>query len=264
MEYINKNKHFSPKNKFISILSKEYLFSVFASRIFFYYGDMKICLIHKGSPASSGVQKYLQESSFSLEEILLQDQESFPFVAVAQADIIIFDVISGKGEVGDYSFIKRIKTATPILLATNNNEASLYREKMLDAGVDGCIQTPFLKEELILRLTKLVNKKGERLFSGTNIESSGVVMNLRDHVVMVEGEIVSFTKTEYSILLHLFLHKDRIVSNKELSLYLGEEIKKDSLALNIHIFNLRKKIKDPHLIKTVPRYGFTISSPLNV
>jgi DNA-binding response OmpR family regulator len=76
--------------------------------------------------------------------------------------------------------------------------------------------------------------------------------------VEVEGEKLLLTKTEYSILLHLFLHKNIIVSHKELLSCLDEETSKDTLAINIHIFNLRKKIKNVHLIKTVPLYGFII------
>lgn len=233
------------------------------SSVFSYAGYMNICLIHKGKNNTSGIEVYLQDSKHVVQEVCLQD--NLDLKNIRKPDVVIFDIISTKGEDNDYLLLKKIQLiteSTPVLLATNSNESSKYREFMLDAGVDGCIQTPFLQEELFLRLEKLMKKKNTRFFSGTKIEANNVEIDIKSHRVELEGEKVSLTKTEYSILLHLFLHKDILVTSKELSSCLVEETGQGSSAINIHIFNLRKKIKNIGFIRTVPSYGFMVTNTL--
>jgi DNA-binding response OmpR family regulator len=224
---------------------------------------MHICLLRKEKKETSGIKKYLEGVPYSIEEISCDEKDFFQSITKSDADIIIFDVGDSKGGETDTEVLKQLHTTVPVLLVTNSNETSIYREKMLDAGVDSCIQSPFLQEELLLRLKKLAIKKDTLLFFGTRIVVDGITIDIRNHTVTEEGEQISLTKTEYRILLHLLLHKDTIVSTKELILCLDEDIKEDSLALTTHIFNLRKKIKDVHFIKTVPLYGFTVSNSLN-
>ncbi len=222
---------------------------------------MNVSIIHKGIKNTSSVRNYLSErDDYKLEELSLHSG-AFNCLREFNPDVIIFDSIVWRGEIMDSDYIKeirKIKPNTPILLATASTETASYREQMLDEGVDGCIQVPFLADELHLRIMKLAAKKNSLLFTGTTIGSDDVVMDIRTHEVKEHGNQVSLTKTEYSILLHLFLHKNVLVSNKELSVCL-RDADEESLALSIHIFNLRKKIKTPELIRTIPLYGFTIS-----
>ncbi len=202
----------------------------------------------------------LAQDNYFVQEVSIYEG-TFETIPLNSPDIIIFDSIIWKGDSSDVDYIQEVRKllpSTPILLATASGESSTYRESMLDEGVDGCIQVPFLAEELHLRIMKLLSKKNNLLFNGTKVGTEEVTMDLRSHEVKQHGEQVSLTKTEYSILLHLFLHKNVLVSSKELSTCL-RDAGEDSLALGIHIFNLRKKIKTPELIKTVPLLGFTIS-----
>lgn len=223
---------------------------------------MKVCCIYKEENSFLKSENFLN-SSFAYEVIFINITDtSLDTLIQCDYDVIVFDVAMSKGELSDAQVVTKIQSytkSTPILLVTNSNELSKYRECMLDNGVDGCVQVPFLQEELFLRLKKLAQKKGDRLFSGTHIDIAGTIMDIRNHTVVVKKEEIALTKTEYSILLHLFLHKNIIVSTTELASCFQNESKESSLALNVHIFNIRKKIKDTKLIRTIPLYGFIIS-----
>lgn len=222
---------------------------------------MNICLIHKEKNDSSDLVSYLRSSHHVLREVFLQEEE-LETLARSMVDVIVLDVSSHKGESSDLLFLKKLQDITrtiPVLLVTHATESALYRESMLNAGVDGSIQFPFLKEELFLRLEKLVTKKDTLLFKGTTVITHDVSVNMFNHVVEKKGQELSLTKTEYRILLHLFLHKNALVTTTELSECLSLEPKEDSLSLSIHIYNLRKKIQDCSLIRTIPLYGFTVS-----
>lgn len=223
---------------------------------------MEICIIHKEKNSLSSLRSNFIDSPHFLKEVCLEET-GLNAIGTIVSDVLIFDVTDSPGIYEDSRLIKKIREVTktiPILLATSNRESSQYREMMLDAGVDGCIQMPFLNEELLLRIEKLVTKKDTLLFLGTKINARNVEIDIRSHTVNTGEGRVPLTKTEYGILFHLFLHKNSIVSNKELFGCLGEKTKEDSSVLNIHICKLRRKIKDVHIIRTIPMYGFTISS----
>lgn len=177
-------------------------------------------------------------------------------------DLIMLDMLRVRGERNDNDLVDVIRASygtIPILLATRHDESPEYRRMMLDAGVDGCIQVPFSPEELLLRAEKLLKKMDTLLFEGTEICVGNVRMNMGAHQVEREGETVNLTRSEYSILFHLFLHKNSIVSYEELGMCVHEEAYVDSSRIGIHIHNLRKKIRDTQLIRTVPLYGYKIS-----
>lgn len=223
---------------------------------------MKICIIHKEKNNLSTLRSSFANSPHFLHEVCLEEI-GLQGIRDIVSDVIIFDVTDSQGAYTDSHLAKKIRETTktiPILLATNHGESSQYREMMLDAGVDGCIQLPFLNEELALRIEKLLMKKDTLLFSGTKIAARSVEMDIRNHTVHIKEGCVPLTKTEYGILLHLFLHKNSIVSHKELFGCLDENIKEGSTVLNIHICKLRRKIKDAHIIKTVPLYGFMVGN----
>lgn len=223
---------------------------------------MNICLIHKEKSGPSTLCNFLQSAKkYSVVQFSLYELDALTYIEKNNVDVILLDVISMSDYETDSLFLENIIKGNwniPVLLATQSNETSKYREKMLDKGVDSCIQLPFLREELFIRLDKLLQKKETLLFSGTKIDANHVEMDIREHTVKTEGEEISLTKTEYGILFHLFLHKNTIVSTKDLSLCLDNQNNIDSHALNIHIFNLRRKIKNMGIIRTVPLYGFMV------
>jgi DNA-binding response OmpR family regulator len=227
---------------------------------------MNIFLVYKGKKANSELIVHLYNQIHIIQEISLMNT-SLDDIHACNADVILFDVSSHKGESNDLLLLEKIQELTkkiPILLVTHSSETALYRESMINGGVDGSIQFPFLEEELFLRLEKLVRKKDSLLFKGTTIHTHDISMNMYSHVVEKKGEKLSLTKTEYRILLHLFLHKNVPVPSVSLSGCLVENSKEVPLSLSVHIFNLRKKIQDLTLIKTVPLYGFTVSDAYTV
>ncbi len=222
---------------------------------------MKICILYKSSKDNLGIAKYLDRDTSTIHRLQISS-DTIGMLDNLVTDIIVMDTLHHKGEDQDVSLIKEIREKikiTPILLATGHEESSKYREAMLNSGIDGCIQEPFSKEELRLRMDKLLQKKDVLLFSGTKVQVDDVSMNLQNHTVKKSDKEINLTKTEYSILFHLFLHKNALVKNDDLSIYLGQNTSLDSESIYTHVFNIRKKINNDRLIKTVPNYGFMLS-----
>jgi two-component system, OmpR family, alkaline phosphatase synthesis response regulator PhoP len=216
---------------------------------------MHIYIFHKGK--NSFVDHYLA----SEENAVLKtpyNERVVEKLATWSGDVIIIDGVGGCGNSADVQRVVQIRSATdiPIFLVLGSRDDSSYREQMFNAGVDGCIQVPFMKEELNARLKILVHKKREPLFTGTIISRGDVHMNIHTHEVHIDGERLDLTKIEYGILFHLFLHRHAVVKIEELHRYLHQEAKNTSSVLNVHILNIRKKLGRRKIIETIPQFGF--------
>jgi DNA-binding response OmpR family regulator len=216
---------------------------------------MNVCIVYKGD--ASFVWKYFAHADGVCAEMMSIDAYRVR-VSETQFDIVIFDVVYAKGNECDVETIAEIRhvTSVPIFLIVGNNEDASYREMMFNAGIDGCIQVPFLKDELFARLKILIKKEKKPLFTGTVVHTHGVCMDIRTHHVVLKGKKLNLTKIEYSILFHLFLHKQSVVSVDELSLYIHSEVGDYPSVLNVHILNLRRKVGKLKIIRTVSQYGF--------
>ncbi len=220
---------------------------------------MKISLLHRDGVHQPSTLKHLK-SNFDVTVIELRE-DYLDRLVESDADVIMLDFLSdGMVREDDDILVKGIRSVsrTPLFLVLTEHAGASYREKMFDSGVDGCIQAPFMKEELFARLS-ILGKKSSLLFTGTTIHARGVYMNLTSHNVSYEGKTLSLTKTEYGILFHLLLNKCSVVRTRELDLYIQNGKSSHSSAVNVHILNIRKKLGSGNVIRTVPHHGFLVS-----
>jgi DNA-binding response OmpR family regulator len=220
---------------------------------------MKICLLHRGGVTQPGLRKFLNPEDEVHEIILREDYLSE--IIEWTPDIVILDFTQDSGVHDDVALVKGIQSVTrvPLFLALRRDVEAEYRERMFNSGVDGCIQAPFLREELHARLSILIRRRDALLFTGTVVRAGDVRLNMATHEVVQEGRTLDLTKTEYSILLHLLLHKYSVVHPEELNFYIRKEKEGQSSAVNVHILNIRKKMGGEGIIRTVPHYGFLVS-----
>ncbi len=175
--------------------------------------------------------------------------------------IIVLDFLSACIHVDDVQVIQGIRkvSSAPICMVVPPTTPAAYREAMFDAGIDGCVQAPFLDEEFLMRLKTLHRKTNSLLFEGTVITSGSVRINLATHTVYNGPDEVYLTKTEYGIFLHLMIRRRAVVSSQVLMQHVRLNLRTVSTVLNVHILNIRKKLRGLNIIHTVPRQGFYIS-----
>lgn len=226
-----------------------------------YANGMRVCVIHQ-TTENATFDEHIRDQSFDLLDHVVWSENGENMLQNNYYDLVIIDAVTYCSGDNDYALVRSvrgIKGVIPIFLITGDTVTAGYREHMLDCGVDGCVQIPFYQDELRLRLQKLCNKKDVLLFDGTTVEVEDIDVDIREHTVRKKGGGVNLTKTEYSILFHLMLHKNIPVSNDQLSLCLDQEVKEHSSAVNIHILNLRKKLGSDQVIRTIPHYGFLVA-----
>ena len=154
----------------------------------------------------------------------------------------------------------------PIIFLTAKSET----EDMvlgLNVGADDYITKPFVPVEVLARVRSHLRryaKLGSRPEEGSGeLTIGGITVNDREKTVTVEGEIVSLTPTEYSILHLLMNNPGKVYSTKALYEAVWQEAALGSEgAVAVHIRHLREKIEinpsEPRYLKVVWGQGYKL------
>jgi DNA-binding response OmpR family regulator len=171
----------------------------------------------------------------------------------------VMDGITATDKIREFSNV-------PIILLTAKSETEDV-VLGLNVGADDYITKPFVPVELLARVRSQLRRYatlGSRpeLDSG-EISVGDILLDDRTKTVSVEGEPVSLTPTEYSILRLLMENPGKVFSTKALYEAVWQETALGSEgAVAVHIRHLREKIEinpsEPRYLKVVWGQGYKI------
>ena len=147
----------------------------------------------------------------------------------------------------------------PIILVTAKT-SEIDKVKGLDAGADDYMTKPFGVMELISRVKALLRRS-----QNTNnkiLQFMDILMDDQKHQVSIKGEACELTFKEYE-LLKLFMINPGIVIRRDLILerIWGTDFEGESRTIDMHIKNLRQKLKDSgKCIKTIRNVGYVMNA----
>ncbi|MGV3152418.1 response regulator transcription factor [Sarcina ventriculi] len=136
----------------------------------------------------------------------------------------------------------------------------------LNIGADDYVTKPFNNLELVARVKSQL-RRYEKPLSIENSQDTIIIKDLLiDNInkkVVLRGNEVKLTATEYKILILLASHPGRIFSIKEIYEKVWEEaFYKSENTVTVHIRRMREKIeinsKDPEYIKVVWGIGYKV------
>lgn len=198
--------------------------------------EQDLCEILKFNLETEG---YVVETANSAEEAMTMDISSF--------NLLLLDVMMG--EMSGFAMAKKLKenpttASIPIIFLTARDTEN-DTVTGFNLGADDYISKPFSIREVLVRIRAVIRRTNEtddhtepKILKYQDLE-----MDLDRKKVLIDGEDVPFTKTEFE-LLHLFLsEKGHVFSRQEL---IDRIWPKDVLVLDrtvdVNITRLRKKI----------------------
>ena len=143
----------------------------------------------------------------------------------------------------------------PVLILTAR-DSSADKIAGLDAGADDYLTKPFDLPELQARLRALIRRAGGA--ATPTLEHAGVVLEPASKRVTRDGQSVTLSAREYTLLHDLLSHKSHIRTRSQLeeSLYAwGEETGSNTVEVYVH--HLRKKL-GADFIRTVRGLGYQL------
>jgi len=146
----------------------------------------------------------------------------------------------------------------PVIMLTAKN-TEYDRVVGLDSGADDFISKPFGMMELVARTKALLRRTTKRT-AGEEFRLGMLYVSLSKHLVMVEGEEVTLTNKEFSLLTCLLQNQGRVLTRDQLLNDIwGYSFDGENRTVDVHIRTLRHKLGDAgRLIKTVRGVGYKI------
>jgi len=145
----------------------------------------------------------------------------------------------------------------PVLVLTARGS---WRETVegIDGGADDYVAKPFRMEEVLARLRALIRRASGQFERA--LTCGLVTLDPRLARVTRDGAPVKLTSHEYRVLSYLMHHRDRVVSQGELTEHIyAQDCERDSNTVEVFIARLRRKL-GPTLIETVRGFGYRLGS----
>ena len=208
--------------------------------------DENIQEIVKLSLESNGYQVRLYDNAV---DAIIDIKEEAP-------DLAIFDVMLP--QMDGITAIKKIRetnTQMPILILSAK-DSEIDKIHGLDSGCDDYMTKPFGVLELCARVRTLLRRVQPK---NKVIKTPTLSIDKSTHVMTLNHQVMDLTHKEYQLLVYLIENKDRVVERDELlNTIWGYDFIGESIALDVHIRSLRKKLNDDgeKYIKTIRSVGY--------
>lgn len=159
-------------------------------------------------------------------------------------DLLLMDIMlpyrSGDIVLSD---IRRHSTVPVIILSAK--ETTQNKIDLLRLGADDYITKPFDMEEVLARMESNLRRTQIQNGSQSFFQHKDLILKFEKNTVFLQGKELFLTAKEYAILELLMKYPDKVFSKANLfqSIWGTEYISEDN-TLNVHISNLRNKLKN--------------------
>ena len=199
--------------------------------------------------------------SLKLEGIItdwVRDSEEADLaLATATYSLLLLDLgLPGKGGLDFLAELREQANPVPVIILTARDGVQ-DRIRGLDTGADDYLVKPFDPDELAARIRALQRRLAGR--TTPVFEHGPLVLNPATRELFRNDDRITLFSREYVILAALMEHPGNLLSRKTLEEKLygwGEEV--ESNAVEVHIYNLRKKIGAERIV-TVRGVGYKLA-----
>lgn len=192
------------------------------------------------------VSDYLEASNY---QVLTADSgnQALAIVARTVPDLMILDV-SMPGCDG-FEVCRQIRQshALPIIVLSARGE-DLDKVLMLELGADDYLTKPFNPRELMARVQATFRRiawdKNDSSAGNSKLEIGGLSLDLESRQAWVDGEVLSLTPIEFSLLACLAQNRGHNMTRQQLlDKVWGQEYFGDERTVDAHIRGVRAKLR---------------------
>jgi two-component system OmpR family response regulator len=179
-------------------------------------------------------------------------------------DLLIIDV--NMPIMDGFELLERLRSNndnTPAIMLTARKDRSDVT-RGLKLGADDYLSKPFGLEELTLRVRAILRRSIKSSEDYSILTCGPISLNEQTYEVILDGEQVELSKTEFRLLQHLLANKGRVLTKANILSEVWEiDFEADSGVVDTYISYLRKKFHSENFegIKTVRGVGFQIVEP---
>jgi DNA-binding response OmpR family regulator len=199
------------------------------------------------------VRTYLERDGFTVIWVRSGDAAlaELPRHPVA---LVVLDI--GLPGVDGFEVCRRIGGRIPVIMLTARDEVT-DRVAGLEVGADDYLTKPFSPRELTARIKAVLRRSRGLGSDGAPITLGTVTLSPSAREVRVDGREVSLTQREFDLLEYLVRRRGQVVGREELlEAVWGFISPGETRTVEVHVAQLRKKLGNPSLIRTVRGVGY--------
>ncbi len=210
------------------------------------------------------VALYLKRDGFEVNHATT-GPEAITAVTARPPDLIILDVMLPGFD--GFEVLRRIRndlrSDVPVIMLTARGQ-EIERILGLEAGADDYVTKPFSPQEVVARAKAILRRMG-KAEEETAVDKPIVLTDLevdpKYHRVVVRGDEIKLTATEFNLLLFLVNHPGQVFSRDQLlEKVWGFNEYVDPSTVTVHMRRLREKLEvdpgNPHWLQTIWGVGY--------
>lgn len=202
----------------------------------------------------------LEASGYRVLEALTGG-EGITRAAQHRPDIIILDL--GLPDMDGLEVLRRLRewTKTPVIILSVRDDDQ-GKVAALDAGADDYLTKPFSTDELQARI-RVALRHAQPEAQEPLFRCGDLTVDLSRRLVMLRGEPVKLTPTEYALLRLMIQHAGKVLTHGQiLRTVWGPEYIGETHYLRVYFAQLRQKLEDnpalPKMLITEPGVGYRL------
>jgi len=207
---------------------------------------MKVLIIEDERDVAEAIALSLRFQWPSCETVVAEDGVSgIELSQKASPDLILLDLRLPRMD--GFEALRQIRriSLVPIVIVTARGD-EMDKVRGLETGADDYVTKPFSHLELLARV-KAVLRRAEMPPVGldnASYDDGYLTVDYARHQVLVNGEVVYLTPTEYNLLYHLAKNAGYVVPHRILLAKVwGHEYEEETDYLRVYVRRLREKVE---------------------
>lgn len=218
-----------------------------------------ILVVEDEQSIASLVRTYLERDGFQVVHVR-NGEDALIELPRHPVRLIVLDI--GLPGIDGFEVCRRVraKSRTPIIMLTARDD-EVDRVAGLEVGADDYVSKPFSPRELVARV-KAVLRRTEPSNDTTLLTLGPIALDVAAREVRVEGTEVELTAKEFDLLRHLMENPGVVLSRQVLlDRVWGMSYPGETRTVDVHVGQLRKKLRLPDAIRTVRGAGYKAVAP---
>ncbi len=207
---------------------------------------MRVIIVEDEKVFGNNLKKLLEHRGLAVD-LLCDSEKALSRMLLYQMDYDIAIVDLNMPRMNGTELIQKVrhrKVSTPIIILTGNGDID-NKVELLNCGADDYVVKPFSVDELVARMNSVLRRPAIQkpvIFSAGNLH-----IDSSSHRVTIGEKEIVLTLKEYALLECFVRRAGEVLTREELSSKVWDFSSVTlSNVLDVHMKNLRKKLKDNH------------------
>jgi DNA-binding response OmpR family regulator len=218
-----------------------------------------VLLVEDEENLASLVRAYLEQEGYPVISVVT-GAEALRVIETEPVRLVVLDLNLPDMDGLDVCRQIRARSSVPVVMLTARDEE---RDRLagLETGADDYIGKPFSPRELVARM-KAVLRRSEPHSEEELLVLGDVVLRRSAREVGVAGEPIELRPKEFDLLAYLMQNRGAVLSRDVLlERVWGYDYAGGTRTVDVHVAQLRRKLRRPDLIRTIRGSGYKAVQP---